>query len=177
MRPLYLRDLSPESATTFLGYLPDGRAGTFETLKLMAAIVRYWKRDPDIRALAISLTRGLPDKDHRAEADALFTFVRDKIRYVQDISDVETLHTPDVILAQGAGDCDDKAILLAALLESIGHKTAFTAQGWQNDPNSFSHVSAQTKIGAIWVNCECTEHVELGWQPAPQPTNTLTVYN
>lgn len=177
MRPLYLHNLSPDSDTTFLGNIPDGRDGTFETLKLMAAIVRYWKRDPDMRALAISITRALPDKDHKGEAELLFKFVRDRIRYVQDISDVETLHTPDVILAQGAGDCDDKAILLATLLESIGHKTAFTAQGWDNDPNSFSHVSAQTKIGALWVNCECTEPVELGWEPTPAPTNTLTVYN
>jgi len=177
MRPIYLADFAADSPTTYLGLVPDGRDGTFKTLTCMVAIVKAWKRSPDIRALAISITRALPNKDYRGEVELLFNYVRDRIRYVQDISDIETLHTPDVILAQGAGDCDDKAILLASLLESIGHKTAFTAQGWENNPEYLSHVSVQTRIGTVWVNCETTENVPLGWTPNPPPTDTLTVYN
>lgn len=174
MRPLYLQSLSPDSETTFLGTIPEGRDGTFATLRLMAAIVRAWKRDPSMRELALSLTRGLPPKDWRAEADALFRFVRDRIRYVLDVSDLETLHTPDVILRQGAGDCDDKSILLATLLESIGHKTKFVAMAWDS---GFEHVSVETRIGSVWVNCETTENVEMGWAPNPPPLDTLPVFN
>lgn len=177
MRPLYLQNLTPDSDSTYLGAIPDGRDGTFETLKLMAAIVRHWKRDPAMRAEAISQTRGLPDKDFRGEVELLFQFVRDKIRYVQDVADVETLHTPDIILEQRAGDCDDKCILLCTLLESIGHKTRFVAMGWDDNPQSFSHVSCETRIGSLWVNCETTENVDLGWVPPTPPTDKMVVNN
>jgi transglutaminase-like putative cysteine protease len=59
------------------------------------------------------------------------------------------------LLRLGAGDCDDKSILAAALLASIGHPTRFIACGFVGD-GSYSHVFAQTKIAGKWVTLECT---------------------
>lgn len=176
MENLSLKNLTWESPTTLSGFIPQGRQGTYLTLRYMAEIVRHWKRSPDMRSLAIQIVAGVDEKDYRAEACALFAFVRDRIRYIQDVNGIETLSTPDVTLRTGAGDCDDKGILLATLLESVGHQARFVAMGWSDNPEVFSHVTTETKVGSIWVNCETTEAVEMGWIPNPPPDNRLTVY-
>lgn len=105
----------------------------------------------------------MDQKDYRGEAEKLHKFVRDRIRYVRDIRGVETLHTPELLLKLQTGDCDDKAILLSALLESIGHSTRFKAIGFLQ--GLFSHVLLEVFIDGEWVPAETTEPVELGWQP------------
>lgn len=117
-----------------------------------------------MRAKARALTSGLPQKAWIAEIKALHSFVRDKIRYLKDINGVETVHTADAVLTLGAGDCDDKSVLLASMLESIGHQTRFVAVGFQ--PGRFSHVFVQTKVGNKWLSLETTEPVKPGWEPA-----------
>ena len=133
------------------------------TLEIMRRFVREARRTPDIRELALSLTGGLAPKDFMGEIAALHRFVRDSIRYVQDVNEVETVSPPVDILRTRMGDCDDKATLLAALLESIGHPARFEALAFA--PDDFSHVIVATKIGAGWLPLETTEDVEPGWMP------------
>ena len=100
------------------------------------------------------------------EIKKLHKFVRDEIRYTKDINTVETVHTADRVLSQGYGDCDDKAVLLASMLEAIGHPARFVAVGFQ--PNHFSHVYVETLIGkkpGRWLALETTEPVSIGWSP------------
>lgn len=138
-----------------LSSIPNGTQGVRATLREMSRIVKAYKANPQIRELALRLTANLPPKNWRAEVNAIFQFVRDGIRYVKDIQGIETLHTPVQLLRLGAGDCDDKSILAASLLASIGHPTRFIACGFVGD-GSFSHVFAQTKIAGKWVTLECT---------------------
>ena len=154
--------------------IPKGVQGVKETLKLMQQLVKSYKKHPAIRQAALDLTRGLLQKDYTGEVKALYDFVRDRIRYVRDIRGVETLSTPDKILEDAAGDCDDKAVLLDALLESLGHPTGFRAIGFKL--GSFSHVMAITRIGAKWIPLETTEPVDLGWMPS-KAVNVMDVYN
>lgn len=151
-----------------LGMIPDGVAGIRETLRLMTRIVRKFKKDPELREFTCSLIAHLPPKAWTAEANALFIFVRDQIRYVFDPVDVETVCDPPVTLQIGQGDCDDKVVLLGSMLECIGHPVRFVAVGY-NFPNFFEHVYLETKIGANWIACETTEEcAPLGWcQPDP----------
>jgi transglutaminase-like putative cysteine protease len=60
----------------------------------------------------------------------------------------------------GAGDCDDKAILLAALLSSIGHRVRFI--GVATVPNMYNHVWLQCLLQGRWIDLEPTEPVQLG---------------
>lgn len=91
--------------------------------------------------------------------------VRDRIRYVRDIRGVETLHTAEQVIRQRAGDCDDKSLLLAALLESIGHETQFEALG--PAPGRFCHVLVKwwDVERKAWVPLETTAKVKAGWEP------------
>ena len=149
---------------TYLGTLPDGAAGTRTTLQLMSSLVRQFKADPTIRQQALDLVANLPPKQWAAEVRALFEFVRDQIRYVHDTNGVETIQWPTVTLSVGQGDCDDKASLLASLLETIGHPSRFVAVG--KTPGTYSHVFVQTLLGAKWVSLDATMNVPMGWAPS-----------
>lgn len=154
-------DLPPPTAT--LAAIPDGREGTRATLKLMARLTRDGKRALPVRLAAQQLVQSLPQRDYAAEVKRLHAFVRDRIRYVRDIRGVETLQDAERTLTLKSGDCDDKSVLLASLLESIGHRTRFRAVGVS--PNRFSHVYVESLLGRGWVPLETTEPWEAGRAP------------
>lgn len=144
------------------------------TLEYMRRFVNEYKTHPAIRETALSLTKSLPQKDFNGEIRALFNFVQNHIRYIKDVYDVETIQTPIKTLEYGQGDCDDKSSLLAALLESIGHKTRFKAVGFA--PGQISHVLLEVEQFGQWVSLETTEPVALGWSP-PQVREQILVRN
>ena len=149
-----------------LSLIPSGAAGINETLRVMRAVTREYKKNMRVRERAGSLTKSCEQKDYACEVKKLHAFVRDSIRYLGDINGVETIQTPDKTLEFGYGDCDDKSVLLASLLESIGHPTRFVAIGFT--PGVFEHVYVETLIGRRWIALETTEPVEAGWQPDPR---------
>lgn len=129
----------------------------------MAKLAKIGKTDIRIREKALEITRYIRPKDWRGQVHALFEFVRDHIRYTRDIYGVETLHTAEQVLQAEQGDCDDKAILLASLLQSIGHPARFIAVGIRSP--QFEHVYVQTLIGKRWVSLDATEPGPMGWEP------------
>lgn len=143
--------------------IPNGPAGTRATLQIMSRLIRQGKKDPAIRDKALVLTRHLRGKDWIAEAKSIFYFVRDRIRYVQDVYGVETIAEPGVTLRTGQGDCDDKAVLAGALLQSIGHPVKLLAVGFDDD--QYSHVLIETLVGPRWVPMELTEQIPFGVYP------------
>ena len=153
--------LPPPTAT--LAEIPDGRAGTRATLSLMAGLTRKGKNALAVRLAAQQLVQPLKQRDYAGEVRRLHAFVRDRIRYVRDIRGTETLQDPDRTLTLKSGDCDDKAVLLASLLESIGHRTRFHAVGFS--PDRFAHVYVETLLGREWVSLETTEPWEAGRAP------------
>lgn len=133
----------------------------------MAGLADAGKKSMLVRGLAVDLTSGLMQKDFLGEARACLEFVRDRIRYVRDIEGVETLHDAETVLRQGAGDCDDKCILLAALLLSIGAPVRFVAVAFE--PEVYSHVWLQVRtppgyggVAGSWVDLEPTEPIAFG---------------
>lgn len=158
-----------------LGFLPTGADGTRATLRLMQDFVSRFKKNMTIRSAAVDLVSDLAPKDWSGEVRNVFNFVRDRIRYVRDIRGVETLQEPTATMDIGAGDCDDKSVLLASLLESIGHPTRFVAVGYTT-PGNFSHVYVETKVGPKWIALDATMNVEAGWSPRT-PVSRLIVHN
>jgi hypothetical protein len=154
--------------------IPDGFAGTRETLKLMRGMVRRAKHDMRVKGVALALVAHLPPKEYPSEAAEIHNFVRDQIRYVRDTTETENLVEPVTLLDMRQGDCASKAVLLASLLESIGHPTRFVAVG--HDPDSFEHVFVETKIARAWIASETTEPVDFGWSP-PNYEYRLIIFN
>lgn len=149
-----------------LAGLPVGIPGTRYTLEMMRRFVLAYRADPRIIELARSIIATIPGKQYAREAEALRAWVAENIRYTQDPVDVESLQSPLVTLDVRQGDCDDQATLLAALLNAAGHEARFMAASFE--PDNFSHVIVETKIGERWLPAETTEPVTLGqypWQP------------
>ena len=153
--------------------IADGERGILQTVSMMREIVGQYKTDAEVRGQALALVAHLPQKDEYGEIEAVFNFVRDHIRYVKDVYDVETIHTPDKMLEIQQGDCDDKCVLLASLLESIGYQTMFKVTGY--DGPDFQHVYVFASGLTCAMHLDPTEPESAGWE-APNPTNFLYVH-
>jgi hypothetical protein len=145
--------------------IAEGTAGIMQTLRAMRGFVDQGKRDPAVRGVAVSLVHLVPERDDLGEIRTLFEYVRDRIRYVSDVNGVETIHSAAKIIELQAGDCDDKVILLASLLESIGYITRFIVTG-HNYPGVFDHVYLAVMLGdGSFLPLDASEPVAPGWEP------------
>lgn len=160
---MYLASLPPHPNKAFLGELPGGIAGTRATLATMARLIQRAKVLPIIRALAVSIVAGLPHKAYAEQAAAVTQWVQENIQFVRDVRGVETLTPPAYLLRTRAGDCDDQAMLAAALLEAIGLRARLVAGG--RSPEQMVHVWAEVEIGRRWYACETTERWPMGRRP------------
>jgi len=151
--------------------ISGGVTGVLETLAQMRKMVNQSRVSPQIRQTATQAVFLTPEKDEWSEVNALFSLVRDNVRYVKDIYDVETLSTPEKTLEGRIGDCDDQTTLLAALLESVGYPTRFVVAGYHGP--DYEHVYLQTWAGDGWINLDPTEPNAMGWEP---PGATIIAY-
>jgi hypothetical protein len=167
-----LAGMQPASQfTSFLGEIPSGREGVKATLKIMVMIARKCNSALPVRILAQQLVQSCPENDKHCEAATLHAYVRDAVRYVADIRNKETIQFPEQTLQLRSGDCDDKALLLATLLESIGFSTRFCAVKTDGSP-IYSHVLTQVLIPREgWISAEvipidgAQAKAPLGWFP------------
>lgn len=125
----------------------------------MAEMAALSSVEPSIRLTAVSLTQSLPQHGFLEEIAACGAYVRDHIRYVKDVVGVETLHWPKAVLELGSGDCDDKAMLLASLLMSIGHECRFVVL---KRNRSWCHVWTQARCRGKWIDLDTTLNRPLG---------------
>lgn len=151
--------------------IPDGIDGVRVTLAHMARLVRDWRHRPEIAEVARGIIALSPEKNHVLEMNVLFEYVRDCVRYTMDTNAVERLQTPDYTLRIMQGDCDDQAILLASLLESVGIPARFVAIGFA--PDFFEHVYVEAMPDfQEWIALDPTERVPAGWAP-PDPVTRI----
>jgi transglutaminase-like putative cysteine protease len=111
----------------------------------------------------------------KAEAEAIFNFVRDNVRYTKDPYGFEYITTPPVLLEdirlyiegkgdRPVGDCDDMAILSLSLLKSIGFQVAIKVVSFTQN-KKFGHVYGLVRIGYDWVPIDCVRPDQsLGWE-------------
>lgn len=143
--------------------ISNGVVGIEDTIRAMRELVNRCKSDLNIRQAATSTVFLTPEKDEWSEAESLFHFVRDHIRYTRDIHGLETLMAPPTVLASRLGDCDDQACLLACMLEAVGYPTRFVVAGYNGQ--DFEHVYVQAWLGSRWVDMDPTEPHPMGWTP------------
>ncbi len=146
-----------------LATVPIGTAGNEHTITMMRRMVRAARVDPLILNTANNIIHMVPAKDELAEVSALFDFILNHIRYTRDVLGIETLTDPRMTLQRLVGDCDDKATLLATLLESVGYPTRFVMADYTGQ--GFEHVYLQTWAFGEWLNLDPTEHERMGWAP------------
>ena len=120
----------------------------------MVALARTRGAWPSMRHLALEATRGRADKAH-----AVGEWVQRRIHYTRERG--EQLEAPEYTLRMQAADCDGHAILVAALLDSIG--VPWRLAYWTRPGEA--HVNTQARTGEGWINLETTEPRPMGWTP------------
>jgi len=108
-----------------------------------------------VRRAALGLVKGLAPNDDVSEVKTLWGFVRDQVRYVRDVRGVDTLQSPRATLDLMQGDCDDKSLLLASMLESLGYATRFTVSATA-PRGSYNHVFVEAFVPRLgrWIPLE-----------------------
>jgi transglutaminase-like putative cysteine protease len=148
--------------------VPAGKPGTLESAKIIGKLIAEGAKDFLVRQTAIDIfrRRRVPAKDRLGEICALFEWVRRNIRYTRDIFQVETLHTARRMLQLRAGDCDDMAILLGAMLKSTGHPVRLCLVGFRRDqPHLYSHIYPEVQCRNRWIALDATMPQPMGWAP------------
>lgn len=127
--------------------LPNGEKGNLLTVEFMKKVARERSKDPIVRQLACNIIKQyrVPSMHYAQEAWAIGDWVKNNFRYVRDTRGVETLQDPLTMIDQikrgnGQGDCDDHALLIAALLLSIGHSPRFKIVKYNKYAPSFAHI-------------------------------------
>jgi hypothetical protein len=149
--------------------IPKGYQGTKRTLEHMSQLIRAGTRDFHVRqkAIDILLERKVRPKDYLGEIKALFEWVQSNIRYTRDPFRVELLHSPRRMLELRAGDCDDISVVLAAMLEALGHPTRLVLVGPNPlRPLLFSHVYIEVCCRGRWIALDATMPFPMGWAPS-----------
>lgn len=149
--------------------IPDGDAGTYATLRVMADMARRSSILPIVRQAAVSAVRGLPGNDGTGHARLIRDWVSDRTYFLNDPLYAEALHVPGWSLAQiltrgNVGlDCDDVATLAAAMGLSVGLRARFVIAGFSSPQAPYRHVWTELS-GASgpprWVAVDPTRPVQ-----------------
>ncbi len=158
--------------------IPKGFLGTQQTVKQIQALIRAGVKDFYVRqkAIDILLEKGVRPKDYLGEIKALFEWVQRNIRYTKDPFRLEVLHSPRRMLELRAGDCDDMAVLLGAMLESIGHPVRLVLVG--PDPlrsRLFTHIYLEVYYKGRWIPLDPTMPYPMGWAPRAWTKKVITL--
>lgn len=147
-----------------LQQIASGDAGTDQTVQIIANRVSASLRRPTVRLQALQILRAANASSfsENIAARALHTWIRNNIRYVHDPIDVETVQDPDVTLQLQAGDCDDHAALMSAMLQSIGIKTRYSVIG---DGVTYLHIFPEAFINGQWTPADTTIPQAFGTEP------------
>jgi predicted transglutaminase-like cysteine proteinase len=110
---------------------------TRATLALIEGKIYRGSTNPKIYQLSRAVVRGLPEHDHAAEIVALSREVKRRVRFTRDPYRAEAVQDAGDTLTLGTGDCDDYAVLLGAMLQSVGIPMKLEAVGMGEN---FDHV-------------------------------------
>ena len=92
--------------------------------------------EPSVKNTANELALSYPGAYNIYHICAIFDNIGDKIKYVNDPRGHDLWAPANTTLKIGAGDCDDKAILLSSMLEAVGGTTRI----YMTDTHAFSAI-------------------------------------
>jgi transglutaminase-like putative cysteine protease len=149
----------------------SGTVGTYRTVQLMRRLVRSSLAEPLVRFTAAQIVRGLGGELEQARAIA--EWLGSHVEFLRDPRGVEYLTDPAKLLRGGyargvvQGDCDDVAMLAAALGMAVGLRARFVVLGRHPWPDGFEHVYTMLgdPSGRRWLELDPTRPFQ-GIDPA-----------
>jgi len=117
--------------------IPAGDGGTRATLGMMYALIVAASKHPNVRDMAMKIMR--TDKlKPSTSIYALREWIRLVVPFVRDPLTAEALTDPVAMIARieqhgrAPGDCDDVAMLAAAMALAVGFRTRLAVVGFRN---------------------------------------------
>jgi hypothetical protein len=151
---------------------PPGVA-TSQTIAGMVKLVRESLTEPDVREQAHSIVRGCDGRDYGCQFRSLRAWLARVWRFRRDPWGVEWVTAPlrqlAYIRASGTmrGDCDDAAVLGAALGMALGFAARFVLLGFEPSPKVWAHVYTELLVpGLGWQDVDVTRPRDYRRPPA-----------
>lgn len=142
--------------------IPSGVAGPRVTLGRMKQLVNQSLTDPVVIQAARSVVALEMPRDKDSHARAVKAYLVDHFQFIPDPRGVEALATPRIMLDRlrtgyfVQGDCDEAAILGAAMGKAIGLRAVFVALGFI--PRApLSHVYTILRGATGWLSLDVTK--------------------
>lgn len=160
--------------------LPEGWAGTDETVRIINRLAREAVLDPVVVRTARRIVLHVPERDKDGEIRAITEWVKRHVRYVNE--KVETVVAPREMLdeieryGKTSEDCDGHVLLWVALLLAIGHRVSTKVISQRRDRKAshiYGYVFSPTRG---WIAADLiVKHRPLGWEvPAREVTKEKT---
>lgn len=144
--------------------IPGGDAGIEATVQLMGDVTRAALPSPLLGAAAADIVaRAGPGRSDRARE--LRRWLAENTRFEFDPRGVEWIRTPRNMLDEirnrnaARGDCDDVAVLGAALAFRMGLEPRFRLVGFDRGP--WSHVFTEVRTPGGWTDLDVTRPAQL----------------
>lgn len=142
-----------------------------DRMRIITGLIAEGRVDPEVIAWAAESVTGrcggtwcVPEKDRRAEIDAVFRALRARVRYTGDVWSADTYRAARHVLRHRIADCDDYAIAGAAALGAIGIKTrCVVIHTVQSDDWDHIYLHADAG-GGVWVPFDASMDRLSGWE-------------
>lgn len=144
-----------------------GDAGAIGTLKRMAELARRSSIHPSVVSMARAIIQPAGRNQVGEQIELIRQWVQDHTKWLPDPLGAEYLIPPELLLpkiaatGQAQGDCDDVALLAAALLRAVGIPAGFRAVAFTPARN-LSHVFALGWNGRNWCELDTTRPYDGG---------------
>jgi len=132
-------------------------------MQALVEIVRQIRRggqDPVVRAQAEELVRDLPENNKRREAQAIYNYALEAIRYTDDPFGVDTLKPASEVVAEYEvsgrpvpADCASQTVLVGSLARALRIPVRLRVLG---DETGFYHIHPELKIHGRWLSADVT---------------------
>ena len=155
--------------------IPSGDIGTSQTVYKMKQLVNQSLSDPAVIQTARGIAIQFYQRDLDSQAQGIRRFMQDHFQFINDPRGVELLVTPRAMIDTIAkryvvsGDCDEAAILGAALGKAIGMRARFVLLAFQGR-SSYAHVYAILRGTSGWVSLDTTRPLRGPFPPVMRQT-------
>lgn len=121
-------------------------------VRFLANLAEFDSMTPDVRRAAEQIAAGATSAEQ--QIDALHEYVQGRVVFTREPTETfsPTMHT----IAVGAGDCDDSARALVALLRALGHDAGMGTLPDVQTGAVPRHVAAKVRTPAGWQWLETT---------------------
>ncbi len=142
--------------------------------------INVGKRLPEVREIAAKVLRGVPPREWKKEATALFEWTRKNIRYTLDPHGVELFQSTARSVQVGIGDCDDQAITLGSLLQGVGVPIRLRVIGLKGS-DKFQHIYVLAGLPPDnpreWFPLDPSREFPAGWELPESERGLLQDYD